>query len=302
MTGDHIVGEYDLYKCESENDCDHWWSTNNPECSIGGNNLFISYAEPTFPFYVTIHIVKPTGTENYTETISSYSIIDCAPTAGLVAYYPFNGDTNDASGNGNNGTIVGGVTYTTSPAGQAISLDGIDDWVNVGDVDALDGQQQITISAIVNPSETQWGGWNIVTKHDTWGEQYYYFSFSARTDGTLFFGISEDPSYGTELHAQTTSPVFSINEWQHVAVVFDGSQPALEDRIKFFYNGVAQNSTLTSIYDVDQTPVNDKPLRIGATRSSAGGYYPFAGMIDEVYLYNRALSETEIQQLYNLNN
>ena len=139
---------------------------------------------------------------------------------GLVAYYPLDGNANDASGNGNHGTENGDVTYATGRVGQAITLDGVGDWIHVGDVDALDGQQQLTISAIVNPSETQWGGWNIVTKHDTVGDQYYYFSFSARTDGTLFFGISEDPSYGTELHAKSTTPVVSINTWQHVAVVF----------------------------------------------------------------------------------
>src|SRR3989304_6042914 len=57
--------------------------------------------------------------------------------AGLVAYYPFNGNGNDESGNGNNGTVNGGMAYTNGVAGQAASLDGVDDYVRVASADAL---------------------------------------------------------------------------------------------------------------------------------------------------------------------
>ena len=52
-----------------------------------------------------------------------------APTTGLVGYWKFDGNASDSSGLGNNGTLVGGPTFTTGKIGQALSFDGVDDFV-----------------------------------------------------------------------------------------------------------------------------------------------------------------------------
>jgi hypothetical protein len=74
-TGGIIVGEYDLYECGTLGYLDYWWSSNNAECLVGDNNYSIHY-DPTLPFDVVIHIVKPSGTTTHTVTISDYNIVE----------------------------------------------------------------------------------------------------------------------------------------------------------------------------------------------------------------------------------
>ena len=74
MTGTNVVGEYDLYKCGTFGYLDYWWSSNNPNCDVGGNNYSFHYV-PDLPFVVEIHVVTSTGEKRHSVTISDYILV-----------------------------------------------------------------------------------------------------------------------------------------------------------------------------------------------------------------------------------
>ena len=97
---------------------------------------------------------------------------------GLVADYHFDGDANDSSGNENNGTIYGGAAFVDGVSGQALSFDGVDDYVNVSDAPTLDLTTALTIEAWINPEVfPQEGGAPILAKGTGGGGEVYGFDF-----------------------------------------------------------------------------------------------------------------------------
>ena len=86
-------------------------------------------------------------TANFWAQVPSY-----VPSNGLVGWWPFNGNANDESGNGNNGT-VNGVTLTTDRFGvvnKAYNFDGVNDWIEISDNNLLDLNNELTLSAWIN--------------------------------------------------------------------------------------------------------------------------------------------------------
>ena len=206
---------------------------------------------------------------------------------GLVAYYPFNGNANDESGNGNNGTI-NGATLTTDRFGNpdnAYSFDGVDDEILVPHNANLNTGSQITIVAWVNPSSSghgrpiaqkrsssNVGGYTFETTHSPFGP-----------DNGLQWVIWKG---GTPHTLQTPANVLAIGTYQHVAATFDGTT------MKVYVNILEEASmSVSGVIDA----VMD-PFVIG--RNVVHASLVWHGLIDEVRIYNRALSEGEIRELY----
>jgi uncharacterized protein (TIGR02145 family) len=100
-------------------------------------------------------------------------------------------------------------------------------------------------------------------------------------------------------YAYTSTHIFSANTWYHVTFVYDGSQSTNETKLKLYVNGKATNLTIggnipTSITTVART------MKIGADSYGGGADNYFNGYLDDVRIYNRALTQAEITQLYNL--
>lgn len=191
------------------------------------------------------------------------------PPSGMVAWWPGDGDTNDIAGL-NHGTLVGGVTFSPGMVDQAFSLDGATGFVEVPDAATLDLVAEITIDAWLNP--TVLGG-RIVDKITAGGgDGYLLDTFGDRVrmivDGQSLSGAS----------------ILPTGAWTHVAGVFDGSE------MRVYVNGVL-DGTLAATTAI---PSNALDLRIGA--DSTGGNL-FFGMIDEIEVIGRALSQAEIQSI-----
>ena len=201
--------------------------------------------------------------------------------SGLVAHWKFDegsGTTvSDSSGNGNTGTLVNGPLWTAGRVGNALFFDGIDDNVTVPDSNSLDLSSSFTLSAWVNPASTFTDFRSILVKN----YKYYLYASVAGYcgDGSPLGGFSE----GTDQTVCQPSPL-PINTWTHLAVTYNGSTLTL------YRNGVA---VATSTVSGTLSPTTGT-LQIGA--SQFGEY--FKGLIDEVRIYNRALSDTEIQTIY----
>ena len=209
---------------------------------------------------------------------------DCTPTPpGLVSWWTGNGDANDHSG-ANHGTVQNGAVFAKGYVDQAFLLDGIDDFVNIPDSSNLDIVNAITIDAWIKPSK---GGVTILDKTgfgDSANYRFFLGLADARMDGRLGF-------WNGSQHVLATNSI-PTNQFSHVAMTLlntDGADSS-SGTLKIYING-----DLDSSHSIEFGPANDGPLRIG---SDIIGRH-FEGIIDELELFNRELSQSEIQSIYN---
>jgi hypothetical protein len=230
-------------------------------------------------------------------TISTQDSIPTWLTNGLVAYYPFNGNANDESGNGNNGT-VNGATLTRDRLGngsKAYSFDGVNDFINCGIFNL--NSNQISINLWINESAVSSNRNVIISKYD--GVSYPGDNSISRT----FSLIRHDASYQNRFHAQISfdgintfesfSSEFGVPQiWRMITISYDGNL------LKWYFNGVfhsqVQINSLSNLFS-SNTPIYVGCFSDGNSPESALGF--FNGQIDDIRIYNRALSQSEITYL-----
>ncbi|MFA6050579.1 MAG: LamG domain-containing protein [Candidatus Paceibacterota bacterium] len=204
---------------------------------------------------------------------------------GLVGMWSFNGQdisgatAYDRSGNGNNGTISGAIPGI-GKIGQTLKFDGVDDYVEIPDSSLWDFSGAFTWSAWIKLTSAP-GQWDGVISRDGTSPYPIYLRFA--NSSLIDFGIDNSGSLTYAL-----SP--SIGRWYHIVALWDGSSTK---RIYIDGVDVAQNAQATA-----PTATNDA-LYIGLDYLP-GNSRNFPGYIDEVRVYNRALSASEVKQLYNL--
>jgi len=203
---------------------------------------------------------------------------------GLVGYWSFNEGSGtiayDYSGNNNNGTLTNGPTWTQGKVGQALSFDGVNDYVNILYNPNLNVvNNKFTIAMWLNMNTPADRGRQILGKFSYLGSGYYVFMYSG--ENRISFGFHGGGSVWI-----SKSNDITYNQWQYIAVTLDGNI------MKVYLNG-----TLNSMRnDVGTVGTDTIDLTIG-------GYVPAYVVgnkfIDEVRIYNRALSDAEIQAIYN---
>jgi hypothetical protein len=197
----------------------------------------------------------------------------------LVSWWPGDGNANDMA-DGNSGILMNGAGFADGKVASAFSLDGVDDFVTVPDAANLDVTGQITIDAWVKPSRSHLGP--IV---DKWGaNDGYSLTFRGDMGGVVQGRIGTRTGFPV---VNSNRPI-PVNQFSHVAMTYDGHT------LRIFVNGVlaGTKSIIASIAS------NDEGLRIGRNKPTARFKYFFAGLIDEVEIFNRALSEEEIKAIY----
>ncbi len=200
----------------------------------------------------------------------------------LVGWWNFNdGDARDLSGHGNNGTITG-ATFTDGvpgTGGSALSFNGVGDYVDAGNNESLNITNAITASAWIKPTTTGQVG-SVLEKGDT---------FNPPAEGYLLLVISDAMYWriGDGTDNDRLNPSFTSTDWTQVVGTFDG------DRLIMYFNGIEVASKNTSLESI---AVSGSTLKIGR-RSAANTQY-FNGLIDDVRIYSRALTASEIQTLY----
>jgi hypothetical protein len=202
-------------------------------------------------------------------------------TDGLVAYYAFENDVNDISGNGNDGTIVGDPVFVDGPAGYGTALEfNGDDYVDCGNADSLQIQDAITMSF--------W--FNVVAFENTWeamiskGDSAYRVSRGGGDGDATHMGISGTTGGGGSGWFNGVTLVTG-GDWHHFAGTYDGA----EGRI--YIDGVLDATTEAT----GQINIETENFWIGNNSQNVDRF--FHGIMDEVMLYNRALSELEVMYL-----
>ena len=180
----------------------------------------------------------------------------------------------DTSGNSLTGTVSGAAWSTQGKFGNALSFDGVNDWVTVADAPSLDLTTGMTLEAWIFPTISN-GVRDIIIKEGSGVDVYnlYARNGGGRPESNVFVGGTNRTAEGTAL---------ANNVWTHVAGTYDGST------LRLFINGAQVASTGFS----GSIATSAGPLRIGG--NSIWGEF-FQGRIDEIRIYNRALTQAEIQ-------
>ena len=239
-------------------------------------------------------LIVPNGTKEFYQQATGWK--NCSPIVeeenkkvdineGLIAYYPFNGNANDYSGNGNNGTVYG-AQLTSDKNGKhnaAYTFDGVNDFIKVPTSTSLENfDKEITINAWININK--WFNSGSVG----------YFPILEKSDESSIGGLMN-------LHINTSTGIQSIyrgniaynnykiplNQWVYVSFV-------CKNNTAYFYidGNLIGKKQMNGNYSYKK----NSPLIIG---KDIPGLVEYAnGKIDEIRIYNRALSDSEIKFLY----
>lgn len=218
-------------------------------------------------------------------------------TNGLVAYCKLDGNALDETGQ-HNGTEHDN-TYAAGMYGQAAAFDGVNDYIDIGVSSDLLNSQQLTFSywLFMDPNWKSYpypANSSQITSYNGGSFEYGDLTLALGETNTFRIGYGTGPGQGL-----ITDHAFDFsNEWVHVCVILDSTQTNRLDRQKLFLNGVQIPGILLQTNDTQNVFLGNTSeiLRLGATIG------PFAsaimvGQLDEVRIYNRILTEDEIQEL-----
>ncbi len=216
---------------------------------------------------------------------------------GLVAHYPFDGNTNDISGNSLNGTIVGTASYGSNKyfeSGKSLVLGDGTNYINVADNPKLQLKKAMTVYIEFMPMS---GSTQCLISKRALGNGVQSFYLTMNYTNPLHFDMimkdkcSENNSVSdwSFCKSDASSPVL-LHCWNYAAAVFDGTSQ------RVYLNGkLVANLPITF---GEMAACSPSDLKIGYWWSSDPN--PFKGNLDEVRIYDRALSLSEIQRLYRL--
>ena len=209
------------------------------------------------------------------------------PEDGLILFFPFDGTANDESGYGNDGTVTGAL-LTTDRFGnpdQAYDFNGTSDIIEVAD-DASLNPATISISCwIFRKGEGDGYFDGIVSKYNM-GVQGYLVAMNEFSNAGFWIRSNTGENFRV---IESNTPV-PFNKWMHITATFGSG------KMKMYIDGQLQSEIVTDAILIN----NSNSLTIGRY---AAGALPinnsyFKGAIDDIRIYNRELSETEIRQLY----
>ncbi len=260
------------------------------------------------------------------------------PRRGLIAYYGFNGNADDMTGRGNNGILeTGGSTQAVltsdrfGQANRAYKFGGIDNpnWIRVPNSDSLQFNTELTISCWVQmcsfyghagslDSIDENGNFSYRTVQDNsyntliakagdghniegftnayTNEAGWQLSISPKSDHTMYLDFSNGDGdrydNNCNVNFSQTYSCYDSCEWVHIAIVINNNKSTC------YINGTLYGY-IELINTVNFLTANNKDLYIGRMANASLNKYPFNGSLDDIAIYNVALTDEEVDSLYN---
>ena len=208
---------------------------------------------------------------------------------GLVGHWKFDETSGttaaDSSGSNNTGTLTNGPAWTTGKIGGTVSFDGVDDYINIGNPVSLQLTGSMTISAWINGDI--FGTNDIISKKGGSTDRGWEFlvDFSPKK---FAIAIADINNIVIDRRSNTT-PL--AGQWYHVTGVYNAAAQSLD----MYVNGALDNGTLTGTVPSSQRN-STRDVTIGRRPGAANRW---DGLMDDVRVYNRALTAADIQALYN---
>ena len=224
-------------------------------------------------------------------TIPSAFAPSCTdPPSNMISWWPGDGDALDRQGN-NDGTLNGDATFATGLVGDAFSLDGSGDFVEVANESNFDfADSEFAVDGWFKTSESG-KRQMIVTK----GGFTSGFSWQVEiaTSNKLVAGLFQGTG-GADVIVRVSTNTLNDGEWHHFAVNFDNKDP---ERAILYIDGVLDNNFLLG-NTARIVTISDEPVLIGARHIAAPQLF-FNGLIDEVEIFDRFLTAQEIADIFN---
>lgn len=243
----------------------------------------------TVPAGATTGKISVTVNGQTATSANDFEVLKDIPRSGLVAFYPFNGNANDEGGNNLNGT-VNGASLTANrfgTAGRAYNFNGTSDFITMGNPPLLQINNTITLSGWIScdtfsPTLVR----DFLSKAALNVNRGYQLSQQSN-NGTPSLGAACFSSEGLAF-GEFTGGTINTNTWIFFTLIIDGKS------WKFYHDGNLTNegTTMSTINILDDGSLGD--LLVGRVQGSF-----FDGLIDDIAIYNRALSNAEVTQLYN---
>ncbi|CAN1553115.1 Secretion system C-terminal sorting domain [Flavobacteriaceae bacterium] len=214
------------------------------------------------------------------------------PTNGLMGYWPFNGNANDQSGNGLNGTLTG-ATLTSDRNGNvssAYSFNGTSNYIKLPKITPLNDASSFTFSCWILPTGSTGTRQFVLSRGYDYSTGSFFISqeFEANSN-YIRFSYNGYPNYNILSQQGYSIP---YQNWQLLTVTKSATT------VNLYINSVLVNSSTNTSNLMSE----DEFLYIGSHwfNNQDGSFFPyyFKGLIDDVGIWNRALTSTEIQQLY----
>lgn len=217
--------------------------------------------------------------------------------SGLVAYYPFNGNANDAGPNKLNGVVNGGVTFSNDISGNvnsAATFDGSTGYIYIKDSLGKFQTNAVSVSFLTNlrSNSTREA---FITSMNFFDASGYSYSVAIQPNYQIFqFGVQPNIAGCTQNILDNANSVISgtniivPNKWYNVVVIFSDSLQEI------FVNGVLNSSSTRNFATLNQCS-NNKGIVIGGWWQ--GDLVSINGSLDEMRIYNRALNQDEITEL-----
>ncbi len=209
---------------------------------------------------------------------------------GLAGYWTFdgkdmpNGRASDMSGNGNTGYLVSTATstvYVPGKIGQGLNFDGINDSIDAGSNSSLNPTTGITLSAWVYPTASVEGG--IISNGVAFGTNKGYNLF-IENDGKIYCDI------GITSTANRNNVVsYALNKWNHIVCTYD----AVSGIVTVYKDSVSTSAAQTA------GNIGNSGFSTSIGRMTGAGSTFFPGKIDDVRIYSRAFTASEVSKLYN---
>ena len=216
--------------------------------------------------------------------------------SGLLGYWTFDDGSGtaaaDSSGYGHTATLVNGISWVTGEVGGGISANGLNQFVGIPAID-LSGTLAITVAMWVNRTYSTSGGHTLfegTSNFDNSTTGFGLFPDDSSCSG-IKAGVQGDIGYNINCYSQPSS-----GAWHHLAVVYDKSLPG-SNEVALYLDGALQTPTESQATSTNTNTFGNDPIYL----FSRGGTEQFTtGTMDDLQLYNRALSASEIQQIYSL--
>lgn len=229
-----------------------------------------------------------------TETVTITETIDLKK--GLIAYYPFNGNANDESGNAKNGVLVNGTSFSTDAKNvenKAANFDGVDDYIRIQDQSSYFARDKMTFSLQFNlrnvnvrSSLISKTGWN------TPSAVSYGVGISLDNQPTIEFSVADPIDCSTiwlynSYSSTKSTTALQNNRWMHITIVYNFGLEIL------YINGQYNSARVSNYSSLKRCDVAD--LKIGGWWKD--DIISIEGKIDELRIYDRVLAENEIEKL-----
>ena len=209
-----------------------------------------------------------------------FTTICTPPPVNQVSWFRAEDNGNDSQGT-NNGTL-NGVTFADGEVGRAFNFTAQNQFVSIPNNPALFPSNALSIEAWINPSDYAGCASQYRIFHTVQSSLIGYATFLDCSNGKLIGEIFDSSGTRNRIDSNAAIPTETFT---HIAMTWDGAN------LRLYFNGVLDKTQATTISAIGFNP---DPLRIGNASN-----FGFKGQIDEVSLYNRALSESEIQAIFN---